>query len=457
MTRTWTDLEGATLGRYWLKVCLTSTEEDAWYLIRYDTTRDAAVRLRDAATHDATAQLDLWRRATGLEHPHLARTFDAGKAEAEGNEFIYCVCEYPDDFLAAALAERPLAPAEAREVLEAALSSLEYLHDRGLVHGAVDASHIMAFGETIKLPSDRLRVAGEGASTADDMRGLGVLLHEILTRDVPRADAQTDYSYLPEPFRSIIRNTLTSEDVRWTVADIRKHLNPPPKLEPVAVAPPVIERAMEPVEEIPVEEAAAAPLAEERVKEKTAERASPIALPPPRPRAEPPVERGFPLKWIPVAGLAAAAALGAFVLRTPGGSEPTNAKTPAPVESAAPKTVANTPAPVTPQPPKPSPLPPPSTRADRTGTPDARPSTNAAIWRVVAYTYNARQHADKKARSLNEKHPAWHAEVFSPKGNRAPYFVSLGGRMTLPEAEKLQREARSKGMPKDTFVRNFSR
>jgi hypothetical protein len=69
----------------------------------------------------------------------------------------------------------------------------------------------------------------------------------------------------------------------------------------------------------------------------------------------------------------------------------------------------------------------------------------------------ARQHADKKARSLNEKHPAWHAEVFSPKGNRAPYFVSLGGRMTLPEAEKLQREARSKGMPKDTFVRNFSR
>ena len=49
MTRTWNDLEGVSLGRYWLKVCLTSTADDAWYLIRYDTTRDAAVRVRSAA------------------------------------------------------------------------------------------------------------------------------------------------------------------------------------------------------------------------------------------------------------------------------------------------------------------------------------------------------------------------------------------------------------------------
>ena len=83
-------------------------------------------------------------------------------------------------------------------------------------------------------------------------------------------------------------------------------------------------------------------------------------------------------------------------------------------------------------------------------------STGAPIWRVIAYTYNAKSHAEKKAKTINEKHPAFHAQVFTPKGDRAPYFISLGGRMTLAEAERLQRDARSKGMPKDTFVRNFT-
>jgi hypothetical protein len=35
--------------------------------------------------------------------------------------------------------------------------------------------------------------------------------------------------------------------------------------------------------------------------------------------------------------------------------------------------------------------------------------------------------------------------------------VALGGRMTLAQAERLQKEARSKGLPRDTFVRNFSK
>jgi hypothetical protein len=33
--------------------------------------------------------------------------------------------------------------------------------------------------------------------------------------------------------------------------------------------------------------------------------------------------------------------------------------------------------------------------------------------------------------------------------------VALGGRMTRPEAERLQKTARSSGLPGDTFVRNF--
>jgi serine/threonine protein kinase len=379
--------------------------------------------------------------------------FDAGRGEAEGEELIYCVCEYPDDFLAGVLAERPLTPGETREVLDAALSTLGYLHERGLVHGAVESHHIMAFGETIKLPSDRVRLAGEEISPASDMRALGVLLHEMLTREVPREDAQTDYSYIPEPFRSIVRNTLKPEHERWTVSDVRAHLNPPPKVEPPPVAVPVAV-AEKAVEEVAVE----APPPEEV---KAPERPAVVTLPPPRPRQEPLVDRGFPLKWVPVAGVAAAAVLGAFVLRNPG-VEPAPAPAPAPVERPV-ATKPSTPAPapvnppeVTPQPPKPSPLAAPNSRADRAGTPDARPSTGAPIWRVIAYTYNGKTLAEKKVRSLNEKRPAWRAELFTPKGERGPYLVSLGGRMTLAEAERVQRDARAKGLPRDTFVRNFS-
>ena len=46
MTRNWIQLEGVSLaGRHWLKQCLASTPDDAWYLTRFDTTRDAAVRV----------------------------------------------------------------------------------------------------------------------------------------------------------------------------------------------------------------------------------------------------------------------------------------------------------------------------------------------------------------------------------------------------------------------------
>jgi hypothetical protein len=203
-----------------------------------------------------------------------------------------------------------------------------------------------------------------------------------------------------------------------------------------------------------VSEPAAAPVAE--AMEPVAEPVPAIELPPAHRRSEIPIERGFPLKWVPITGLTAAVVLGAFVLRRPDA----RIETPTP-ETVSPPAVAG-PAPVRENPPKPSPAPrstqppAPAQSRDRTATGDARPSTTSPVWRVIAYTYNGRSNAEKKARSLNEKRPGWHAEVFTPKGDRAPYFVSLGGRMTLAEAERVQRDARAKGLPRDTFVRNFT-
>jgi hypothetical protein len=79
------------------------------------------------------------------------------------------------------------------------------------------------------------------------------------------------------------------------------------------------------------------------------------------------------------------------------------------------------------------------------------------VWRVVAYTYHRYRDAEKKVRSVNSRWPGLHAAVFTPKGkDRPPYFVALGGRMTHAEALNLRRVARAKGLPRDTFVRNYS-
>src|SRR4051794_28194280 len=147
MTRYWNQLEGVSLaGRHWLKQCLTSTPEDAWYLTRFDVNTDAAVRVMPANARGADEQLEMWRAAMDFDQPHITRMLDAGRTEAEGADLIYAVVEYPDDFVAGVLGERPLSTGEAHEVLNASLSALTFLHERGLVHGAVDPSHIVAFG-----------------------------------------------------------------------------------------------------------------------------------------------------------------------------------------------------------------------------------------------------------------------------------------------------------------------
>jgi hypothetical protein len=404
MTRPWTDLEGVSLtGRYWLKQCLTETEKDAWFLTRHDA-GDAAVRVvpvQDA--HSAAAQLEVWRASIAIDHPHIVRMLDAGHAEAEGMDLIFAVCEYPDDFLSSALAERALSAPEAREVLQSCLSALSFLHERGLTHGAVAADHIMAFGDRIKLPSDTIRRDGD---QAQDLWELGATLVEVLTRQRPRPGA--DIPWVPEPFGSIVQRTMGADaSRRWTVAEIEAHLEPP-KATPVVEPKPVF---------VPVE-------VPEHVE-------APREIAP-----EPPIVRhGRVMKWVPLAGLIAAAGLGAFFLP--------RSKAPA-----AKPAVQTAPAPQ----PVPAPhveTPPPAQSAE------ARPNPTA-IWRVVAYEYSRRTAAEHKVRSLNEKRPELHAEVFTPRGNRAPYLVAIGGFMTFADAERVKKQARAAGMPRDTFVRNYA-
>ena len=92
----------------------------------------------------------------------------------------------------------------------------------------------------------------------------------------------------------------------------------------------------------------------------------------------------------------------------------------------------------------------------------ARPVESATphqrtVWRVIAYTYTSFTMRRKKCWTINRKWPGLGAEVFTPKGaNQPPYLVALGGRMDRLEAARVLEQARRRGLPRDTFMLNFS-
>jgi eukaryotic-like serine/threonine-protein kinase len=121
--------------------------------------RRAVVKLVPELAGDGAAQLALWRRTRVLRHPNLCELLDCGRAELAGEIVVYAVMEYADDTLASALARSPLSEAEAREVLDAVLSAMGYLHAQGLAYPALDPANVVAVGEAIKLSTDALREA----------------------------------------------------------------------------------------------------------------------------------------------------------------------------------------------------------------------------------------------------------------------------------------------------------
>jgi len=87
--------------------------------------------------------------------------------------------------------------------------------------------------------------------------------------------------------------------------------------------------------------------------------------------------------------------------------------------------------------------------------PSAAASNGRTQWRVIAYTYNRKEDAQKKVQTIAGKHPDLQPIVFSPKG-RSPYLVSIGGVMEKDAAFGLARRSRRMGMPRDTYAQNYS-
>jgi TonB family protein len=206
----------------------------------------AAIKLVPADASDGEKQLARWRAARELDHPNLIRVFAAGRSEVDGAEVLYVVEEYAEENLAQILPERALTAEEARMMLPPVLSALQYVHGRGLVHGRIQPSNILAIGDQVKLSSDSLGAPGETTGTPDaydppeagtgarsaagDVWRLGMTLVEVLTQRLPERDRSKAGApdiplEVPEPFREIAARCLQVDpEKRWTIAEIAARL-----------------------------------------------------------------------------------------------------------------------------------------------------------------------------------------------------------------------------------------
>ena len=210
----------------------------------------AAIKLIAVEPADAERRLAQLRETTRLSHPHLIRTVEAGRGQIDGVSFVYVVMEHADEDLAEILPQRALEPAEVSDLLPPLLDALAYIHGRGMVHGRIMPSNILAVGDQLKLSSDEV-IAAETiiprktrdaydapetesgpVSSASDVWSIGVLLVEALTQSPALAGriafGESGVSdRMPEPFRGIARECLQSDPKRrCSLAQIHARLQP---------------------------------------------------------------------------------------------------------------------------------------------------------------------------------------------------------------------------------------
>src|SRR5208283_4729589 len=105
---------------------------------------------------DAERRLANWRAAGQLTHPNLVRVFDAGRWQNNGASVLYVVMELAEEDLSQILPERALTPEEVGEMLPPLLHALAYLHGKGLAHGRIKPSNVLAIGNHLMLSADQI-------------------------------------------------------------------------------------------------------------------------------------------------------------------------------------------------------------------------------------------------------------------------------------------------------------
>jgi TonB family protein len=253
MTKAWKQFEGHLINEeFHLRQYVGGSSDKAVFLSGHGERRleTAAIKLIRANRRNAELQLSRWRLAANLSHPHLIQIFQAGRCQLGNIDLLYVVMEYAEEDLSLVLRDRPLTPAEARDMLAPALEALAYVHEKGFVHGHIKPANIMAIDDQLKISTDGVSPMGESIgnlwkpdlydapeiaggvsiTAAGDVWSLGMTLAETLTQQLPvwELTNQEDPALpetLPEPFLDIARHCLRRDPQRrWTVAQIAARL-----------------------------------------------------------------------------------------------------------------------------------------------------------------------------------------------------------------------------------------
>jgi Protein kinase domain len=241
----WKQCEGELAGgEFPLESYLGGSEASGVFRTRYASNR-AAVKLVIAGQTQSGELVERWNRAATLDHPHLVRIFAAGTWSLAGVPMAFLVMEYAEENLAEVLRERPLTTDETREVLEPVADALAYLHRKGLVHGNLKPSNILAVEDTLKISSE----AVSAGDPAGDIRALGVIPIQALTQQAVMATQGGSYpavDALPAPFRELAQNCIHDDlRLRWSAGQVGAWLRSPelPNSTLATPAPPVTKPA----------------------------------------------------------------------------------------------------------------------------------------------------------------------------------------------------------------------
>jgi TonB family protein len=261
-TDVWKQWQGEMLnGKFRLLEYLGGSDHSAVFLTSNGENEKRKLAVKMIAEDPQVADLQLSPRevARKLSHPHLIRLCGSGRAEIANTPVLYVVMDYAGEDLSQILPYRPLTAGEVEEMLPSVLDVLGHIHNKGLVHGHIKPSNIMAVDDELKVSSDGLGEQGEptrglekaspysapeikntGMSPAGDVWSLGVTLVECLTQHVPVWELGKPRipDTLPQPFLEIARNCLQIDPRRrWTLADIKARLQPNSRVGAERVTP----------------------------------------------------------------------------------------------------------------------------------------------------------------------------------------------------------------------------
>lgn len=250
----WKTWEGRVVdGKFPLRQWLGGSDHSAVFLTERpgQPSPKLAIKLVAAEATEADRQISRWRAASQLSHPNLIRILDAGRCRLDNMALLYVVMESAEEDLSQILPQRPLVPGEATDMLPPVLDALSYLHGKGLVHGRIKPSNVLAVGSRLKLSSDQVFPAAEVNSSrrrrdaydapetaagivspASDVWSVGVTLVAALTQNTSFAEPASESDpNLPEtvlqPFRGIAHECLHLDPKRrCSIAEIQARLEP---------------------------------------------------------------------------------------------------------------------------------------------------------------------------------------------------------------------------------------